>query len=656
MANFNLISEKKPSGDQAKAINAIIKNFEMNNNKQVLFGATGTGKTFTIANIINKLNLKTFVLAPNKTLAAQLYSELKEIFPNNHVEYFVSYFDFYQPEAYIPSKDVYIEKTSKTNKEIEMLRISTLNSLASKDDVIVVASVAAIYASVSSEDFSSTKIFIEIGQIYNIRLFIRDLINLGYKRNDISPEIGNFRLNGDVVEICPGFTDLYLFQISFLHDSIEKIAKISKIEKICLSKEPYLLIYSANEYVTNKNKLSLALNNIENEAKSRSEHFKSENKLIESQRIIERTMRDIEAIEEFGFCGGIENYSRHLEFRKKGETPYTIFDFVKNDFLLVIDESHLMLPQIRGMYNTDYSRKSSLVDYGFRLPSALDNRPLNYQEFERLQKKVIYVSATPSEYEVKDSNNYVVEQIVRPTFLVDPEIFIKPSSDQINEVRKIIQNNIKNNSRTIITVLTIKMSEELTNYLNENNIKTMFLHNNIKTLERVAILNELRKGTIDAIVGINLLREGLDLPEVSTVIIIDADKPGFFRSDKSLIQLIGRASRNLNGCVYMFADIITPAMDHAIKETNRRRDIQIKYNKENNLTPIQISKPIDEEFSNISEKILELCKNKKEIKIVSKDKKQMLISLKIQMKNAAKKQEYERAAYLRDMIIEIENK
>ena len=652
---FKLVTDKTPSGDQPKAIKQLINNFKNGINKQVLLGATGTGKTFTVANIINELKIKTVVLAPNKTLASQLYSELKELFPNNRVEYFVSYFDFYQPEAYVASRDMYIEKTSKVNSEIEILRVSTLNSLSSREDVIVVASVASIYASVSAEEFTKAKIMLQVNDNYGLKNLKKDLVNLNYDRNDLEPKPGTFRAKGDVIEISPAYTDQYFYRISFLDDLIEEISTLDYLSKNVISKQNFLWISSANEYVLRKEGIKEAMINIENEMKSRKEYFIKENKLIESQRISERTMRDLESIAEFGYCGGIENYSRHFEFRKPGQTPYTIFDFMGPDFLLVLDESHLMIPQIRGMYNTDLSRKTSLVEYGFRLPSALDNRPLNYDEFYKMQKKVIYVSATPNEYEIEDANKTIVEQIVRPTGLLDPQIILKTTSDQINEIRKIVNDNIKKNERTLITVLTIKMSEELTNYLNQNNIKAMFLHSDIKTLQRVAILNELRRGSIDVIVGINLLREGLDLPEVSTVIIVDADKPGFFRGEKSLIQLIGRASRNINGKVYMFGDGMTDAMKIAIEETNRRRKIQETYNEINNFLPKQIIKPIDKEISRISANILDMTKKKKEFKIVPKEKKKLLISLKIQMKSAAKKQEYERAASLRDMIIQIEN-
>lgn len=652
---FELITDKTPSGDQPKAIKQLVSNFKKGIKKQVLLGATGTGKTFTVANIIDQLKIKAVVLAPNKTLAAQLYSELKELFPNNRVEYFVSYFDFYQPEAYVASRDMYIEKTSKVNAEIEILRVSTLNSLSSREDVIVVASVASIYASVSAEEFIKARLLIKVDEDFGLKRLKKELVILSYDRNDIDPKPGTFRAKGDIIEISPAYTEAFFFRISFLNDVIEEIVTLDHLTKRVISKHNYLWISSASEYVVDKKSVKAALIDIENEMKSRQEYFKGQNKLIEAQRIFERTTRDLESIAEFGYCGGIENYSRYFELREAGQTPYTIFDFMGDDFLLVLDESHLMIPQVRGMYNTDVSRKTSLVDFGFRLPSSLDNRPLNYDEFYKMQKKVIYVSATPNEYEIDDANKVIVEQIVRPTGLLDPKIILKSTNDQINEIRKIVNENIKNNERTLITVLTIKMSEELTNYLNENNIKAMFLHSDIKTLQRVAILNELRRGSIDVIVGINLLREGLDLPEVSTVIIVDADKSGFFRSEKSLIQLIGRASRNINGRVYMFGDAMTDAMKIAIEETDRRRKIQETYNEVNNFVPRQIVKPIDKEISKISANILDMSKKKKEFKIIPKEKKKMLISLKIQMKSAAKKQEYERAAALRDMIIEIEN-
>lgn len=652
---IELISDKVPSGDQPKAIKELLDNFKFGVKKQVLLGATGTGKTFTVANIISSLNSKTIVLAPNKTLAAQLYSELKALFPKNRVEYFVSYFDFYQPEAYVASKNMYVEKTSKTNQEIEMLRVSTLNSLTSREDVIVVASVASIYASVSAEEFENSRVLVEVGLKFGLKKLKRELVTLNYERNDLNLKPGCFRSKGDVIEICPGHTDLFLYRISFFEDEIEEIAQIESLTKNVMDKMKLLWIPPAVEYVSDRKNLTLAIHNIEKELEERISFFKKNNQLIEAQRIEERTKHDLESILELGFCSGIENYSRHLELRKEGQTPHTIFDFMGKDFLLVLDECHLMIPQVRGMYNTDLSRKQSLVNYGFRLPSALDNRPLNYDEFYKMQDRVIYVSATPNEYEIIDSNNIVVEQIVRPTSLLDPIIILKKTDDQINEIVKIIKENIKNNERTLITVLTIKMSEELTNYLTKNKIKALYLHSDIKTLERVTILNELRRGVIDVVVGINLLREGLDLPEVSTVIIVDADKPGFFRSEKSLVQLIGRASRNIKGRVFMFGDLITPAMAYAIKETDRRRKIQEDYNTKHGLVPRQIVKPIDQEISKLSLNIIDQSKIKKEFKAVSKNKKQLLINLKIQMKSASKKQEYERAAYLRDMIIEIEN-
>ena len=639
---FKLITDKVPSGDQPKAIESIIDNFKKTKS-QVLLGATGTGKTFTIANIINKIQKKTLIMVHNKTLAGQLYQEIKALFPQNRVEYFVSYFDFYQPEAYLPSSDTYIEKSSKANQEIEMMRLSTLNSLASYDDVIVVASVAAIYASVSKAQFKEFQSYLHVNQEYGLDKLKSTLVNLKYQFNNVDLKPGTFRVKGDVIDIAYGYTDEYIIRISFFGDTIEKISKIEPLTGKLIENLKGIIISPAEEYIADIYKSKDAFESIEEELKERVKYFKLNEKLIEAQRIEQRTKYDLEAIKEFGFCSGIENYARHFEHRKPGETPYTILDFYGDDWLLVIDESHISLPQFRGMYETDKSRKTTLVEYGFRLPSALDNRPLKFDEMQSKMDKVIYVSATPNEWEINESKNYVVEQIVRPTFLLDPEIEIRPTKNQIDDLINELFNQRKQNNKTFISVMTIRMAEELTDLLKLRGFKIAYLHNELKTLERSRILNDLRRDKYEAIVGINLLREGIDVPEVSLVTIFDADKPGLFRNEKSLIQMIGRAARNINGRVIMYGDEVTKDMKKAIDETNRRRQIQIEYNKEHNITPKTISKPIhnDLDYFDIDEKT------------TKKNKTLSIKQLKAMMLKAAKNQEYELAAELRDQIIKI---
>lgn len=651
---FKIISKNKPAGDQSNAIKEIVNGF--NKEKlvsQVLLGATGTGKTFTMANIIQSLNIKTLILAHNKTLAAQLYAELKEIFPNNRVEYFVSTFDFYQPEAFVAKTNTYIEKNSQANKDIEMMTLSALNSLTERNDVIVVASVASIYSSSPPDDFIESKKMISVNQKISIKELQYILVNLNYKRNDYDITPGIFSIKGDVVEISPGFTDLYNYRLSFFGDEIEEIAEIDPLSKKVNKKIMKFFLVAADTYLANRNKLDESLRRITLELSNTVLNFKKENKLIEAQRIDERTRHDIDSLKEFGYCNGIENYSRHLELRKQGETPYTIFDYFRDDWLLIVDESHMMIPQIRGMYNTDKSRKTTLVEYGFRLPSALDNRPLNFEEFLSKIKKVLYVSATPNDWEMENSQKKI-EQIIRPTGLVDPTIEIRKTEDQIIDIENEIKKQIKKNERTFITVMTIRLAEELSSYLQNRNIKVAYLHNELKTLDRFKILNKLRKGIYDVVVGINLLREGLDLPEVSLVLILDADKPGFFRSDKSLIQIIGRASRNINGHVIMYGDQVTQAMQTAIDETNRRRKIQLDFNNNNNITPKTIIKniPLDLDNSDVNlnyNSLLEKSKKSRQMRV------QTIAKMRVEMLNAAKNQEYERAIYLRDIIMELES-
>ncbi len=654
MAGFKLTTKMTPKGDQQGAIDKLTKNIKNGIKSQVLLGATGTGKTFTIANVIKNTQKNTLVIVHNKTLAAQLYSEFKELFKENKVEYYVSYFDFYQPEAYIPRTDTYIEKTAKQNQEIEMLRLSTINSLATEKNVIVVASVAAIYASVAPEDFNTFRIILARDQKMNLKQFTYDLVRLQYQRNNVDLSPGTFKKKGDVVEVAPGYADDYYLRISFFGDVIEDIAKVDVLTGNVQEKLKLCVIAPANEYIMNHDRLEESISRIKSELIETEKKFKLNDKLLEAQRIHERTMRDIESMQELGYCSGIENYSRHLELRKAGETPYTLFDYFKNDWLLVVDECHMTIPQVRGMYNTDRSRKETLVKYGFRLPSALDNRPLNFDEFNSKLDNIIYVSATPNEYEIQKSNNNVIEQIVRPTGLLDPIIEIHPSKYQIDDLVVELQKQVDKKEKTFITVLTIKMAESLTEYLKNQKFKVAYLHNELKTLDRAKIINDLRRGKYDVIVGINLLREGLDVPEVSLVAIFDADKPGFFRNDKALLQTFGRAARNANGRVILYADTITEAMKIAIDETNRRRKIQEEYNKKYKIVPKTIVKPIFEDLkSKDDQKAVEAIFHSRNKPNAEKTTKAINI-LRKEMLEAAKNQEYERAAYLRDLIIDLE--
>lgn len=654
MDSFKLTTDKTPKGDQPNAIKQLTNNIKKGIKSQVLLGATGTGKTFTIANVIKNTQKNTLVIVHNKTLAAQLYSEFKELFKDNKVEYFVSYFDFYQPEAYIPRTDTYIEKSAQQNQEIEMLRLSTINSLATEKRVIVVASVASIYASVAPEDFNVFRIILTKDQQMNMKQFTYDLVRLQYHRNNIDLSPGTFRKKGDVIEIAPGYADNYYLRISFFGDQIEDIAKIDVLTGTVIEKLKICVIAPANEYIMNHDRMEESVKRIKEELVETEKKFRLENKLLEAQRIHERTLRDVESIQELGYCPGIENYSRHLELRKEGQTPYTLFDYFKNNWLLVVDESHMTIPQVRGMYNTDRSRKETLVKYGFRLPSALDNRPLNFKEFNDKLDNVIYVSATPNDYEIEKSHNCVVEQIVRPTGLLDPKIEIHSSKYQIDDLVIELQKQVKKKERTFITVLTIKMAESLTEYLQKQKFKVAYLHNELKTLDRAKIINDLRRGKYDVLVGINLLREGLDVPEVSLVAIIDADKPGFFRNEKALLQTFGRAARNANGRVILYADTTTDAMRIAIDETNRRRKIQEEFNKKHHIIPKTIVKPIFEDLkSKDDQKAVEAifyARNKPNTEKATK----AINVLKKEMLEAAKNQEYERAAYLRDLMIDLQ--
>ena len=652
---FELVSKFQLTQDQKKAVDTLVKNIKKDNTKyQVVLGATGTGKTFTMANVVAKLNRPTVVIAHNKTLVMQLYTEMKELFPNNHVEYFVSYFDFFQPEAYIPRTDTYIEKNSQANKDIEMMRLSTLSSISAYNDVIVVASVAAIYPTSPPSEFKKFWLIIKVGMNISIQEIKRRLVKLNYQNNNIDLKPGTFRTKGDVLEIALGSTDEYIYRISFYGNEIESIDKLDPLTGEIIERPKWFYLIPADEYIVNSDNQDDALKNIENELEERIQYFNKQNKPLEAERIAQRTKQDIESIKEFGTCAGIENYARHLENRPAGMQPYTIFDYLGKEWLLLVDESHMTLPQFRGMHNTDISRKTTLVEYGFRLPSALDNRPLDFDEINDKLCNAIYFSATPNDYELNLVNNKVVEQIIRPTGLVDPIIEIKPTLNQIEDLIAQLQEQKKKNERTFVTVMTIKMAESLTEFLKQRGIKVAYLHNELKTLQRTKIINDLRKGIYDVVVGINLLREGLDVPEVSLIAIFDADKPGLFRNERSLIQMIGRAARNVNGRVIMYADKITKDMDNAIKETERRRNIQLAYNKKYNITPKTIIKPIieitTEEENTTLKKALETSKTgiKAKDKLLNKLKKEMLI--------AAKNQEYERAASIRDIMIEIQSK
>lgn len=645
---FELVSKYSPSGDQPEAIEALVNGIKEGKKHQVLLGATGTGKTFTIANVIKEINKPTLVLAHNKTLAGQLYAELKELFPNNHVEYFVSYYDYYQPEAYVPSSDTYIEKDAAINDEIDELRHSATAALLNYNDVIVVASVSCIYGIGEIEEYKNKTLTLSVNQEIDRDEVLEKLVNMLYERNNIDLKRGSFRVKGDILELVPVSQHGKALRIDFFGDTIDRISEFDTLTGAILSNKKTITIFPASHFVTSEEKLKIAIKNIRKELEERLEFFKQNNKLIEYQRLQERTNYDMEMLEETGFCRGVENYSRPLALKEPGATPTTLIDFFKKDFLLVIDESHVTVPQVRGMYNGDRARKQSLVDYGFRLPSALDNRPLKFNEFEEKLDKIIYVSATPGDYELEKNPEYI-EQIIRPTGLLDPEIEVIPTKNQIDDLIERINERINKNERTLITTLTIRMAEELTTYLKKINMKVAYLHSEVKTLERLKIIRDLRLGKYDVLVGINLLREGLDIPEVSLVAIMDADKQGFLRSDRSLIQTIGRAARNANGHVIMYADTISDSMKIAIDETERRRKIQQKYNEEHNITPKTIIKEIREVVSNNNET------EEKQIKMSKQDRKQLMIKIENEMKEAAKNMDFERAMELRDILFELKS-
>lgn len=647
---FDLVSKYKPSGDQPRAIEKLAENIKRGTKHQVLLGATGTGKTFTIANVIKEVNKPTLVLAHNKTLAGQLYGELKELFPNNHVEYFVSYYDYYQPEAYVAKTDTYIEKDAAINDEIDELRHSATSALLKYKDVIVVASVSCIYGIGDIEEYRKKMLTIEVGEIIDRDAVIEKLIEMLYERNQMDLKRGAFRVRGDTLELVPISQHGKGIRIEFFGDEVDKIAEFDTVTGAVLNLKKSISIFPASHFVTSEEKLKIAVKNIKEELEEQLQKFKKENKLIEYQRLMERTNYDMEMLLETGFCRGVENYSRPLALKEPGAMPTTLIDFFGDDFLLVVDESHVTLPQVRGMYNGDRARKEVLVNYGFRLPSALDNRPLRFEEFEGKIHQAIYVSATPGDYEKNLAKDHIIEQIIRPTGLLDPTIEVKETKNQIDDLLNEIHKRIAKNERTLITTLTIRMAEELTTYLKNADIKVAYLHSEIKTLERMKIIRDLRLGKYDVVVGINLLREGIDIPEVSLIAILDADKQGFLRSDRSLIQTIGRAARNSEGHVIMYADTISDSMNIAIQETKRRREIQMEYNKEHGIVPKTIIKEIHEVISNNKE--LEEAKPEKMSK---KEKHKLMMDIEAEMNRAAKDLDFERAMELRDILFELQS-
>ena len=653
---FEVVSNYSPQGDQPNAIKELVEGVDNGKKHQVLLGATGTGKTFTISNVIKEVTKPTLVFAHNKTLAGQLYSELKEFFPNNAVEYFVSYYDYYQPEAYVPQTDTFIEKDAQINDEIDKLRHSATSALFERNDVIIVASVSCIYGLGSPEEYRELVCSLRVGMEIGRDELLHKLVDIQYARNDIDFQRGTFRVRGDVVEIFPASRDEHCIRIEFFGDELERIREVDALTGEILGEREHVAIFPRSHFVTREEKMKIAIKNIEEELEERLKVMRDNGKLLEAQRLEQRTRYDLEMMAEMGFCSGIENYSRHLTLRPAGSTPYTLLDYFPDDFLIVIDESHVTLPQIRGMFNGDQARKQVLVDHGFRLPSALDNRPLTFQEFEEKVHQMIFVSATPGPYELEHCPK-AVEQIIRPTGLLDPTIEVRPIEGQIDDLIEEIQKNIAKNERILITTLTKKMSEDLTDYLKEIGIKVNYLHSEIKTLERIEIIRDLRLGKYDVLIGINLLREGLDIPEVSLVTILDADKEGFLRSERSLIQTIGRAARNANGRVIMYANKITNSMELAIRETKRRREIQEVYNEKHGITPQTIVKAVRDVIRATSaaeeQEVYESSINSKYKKMNKKERFNFIQSLEMEMKDAAKALDFERAAELRDMILEL---
>ena len=650
MDKFELVSNYKPNGDQPEAIKELVNGLKEGKRDQVLLGVTGSGKTFTMANVIAEVNKPTLILAHNKTLAGQLYSEFKELFPNNHVEYFVSYYDYYQPEAYVPQSDTYIEKDASINDEIDELRHGATSALINNRDVIVVASVSCIYGNEEKEEYEKMMLTLTVGEEMNRSYIINKLVDMTYERNDLDFHRGTFRVRGDSIDIIPVNERAAGIRVELFGDEIDRITTFDPLTGSIIQSKKTISIFPASHFVTGKEKLQEAIKRIEEELEDRLKVLHDNGKLLEEQRLRERTNYDLEMLKETGFCNGIENYSRHLSLRAAGETPCCLLDFFPDDFLLMVDESHVTLPQVRAMYNGDRMRKQTLVDYGFRLPSALDNRPLKFEEFEKKINQAIYISATPGDYELDLVNHKFVEQVIRPTGLLDPIIEVKPSEGQIDDVIEQINIRKERNERVLITTLTIRMAEELTNYLKDVGIKVAYLHSEVKTLERMKIIQELRIGKYDVVVGINLLREGLDIPEVSLICIMDADKQGFLRSTRSLIQTIGRAARNASGKVIMYADNMSDSMKEAISETERRRKIQEDYNIKHGITPKTIIKEIRALISNEGDKDIE---NKNVEKLSKKDKQEIMIKIENEMKQAAKNLDFERAMELRDILFEM---
>ncbi len=652
---FKLNSTYKPSGDQPNAIKKLIDGVNDNKRNQVLLGVTGSGKTFTIANVINTINRPVLILSHNKTLASQLYSELKNFFPENRVEYFISYFDYYRPEAYLPQKDVYIDKTSQTNQDLEVMRKASLNALSTRKDSIVVASVAAIFGSINPDEYKASFYNIKVGMVVKRNIFFINLIKRQYKRNNVDLVSGSFSVKGDVIELAPGWTNEYLIRIEFFGDEIEKIAKIDPLTKKVRQFYNEVVIYPAAIYSVQDQTIDRTINLIKYELEDQLIFFKNNNKLLEHQRLKDRTINDIDSLKEFGYCSGIENYSRHIDGRDPGEKPFTILDYLPKDALIIIDESHMMIPQLNAMHNGDRSRKQNLVNYGFRLPSALDNRPLRFDEFDNYKFQRIFVSATPGDYEIDLVEGEIVSQIIRPTGLLDPTIEVFPSENQIENIYDRIQEQIKKNERSFILTTTKRTSEELTKHFQSLGVKIAYIHSDYKTFERNEILRKLRKGIYDVIVGINLLKEGIDIPEVSLIMVLDADKESFFRSKRSLIQITGRAARNVNGHVIFYADGISKSMKETIEDNNYKRSVQEKYNKENNIIPKTIIKPIPEPIQGHSlQSAIDHVLNTNNKKTKKVETKKLIEGLRKEMKEAAKKLEFERATEIRDIIIELE--
>jgi len=655
---FELVSNYQPQGDQPRAIDQLVKGINEGRKHQTLLGATGTGKTFTMSNVIKEVNKPTLVIAHNKTLAGQLYSEFKEFFPNNAVEYFVSYYDYYQPEAYVPQTDTFIEKDASINDEIDKLRHSATSALFERKDVIIVASVSCIYGLGSPEEYRELVLSLRAEMEIERNELLRKLVDIQYARNDIDFQRGTFRVRGDVVEIFPASRDEHCIRVEFFGDEIERIREVDALTGEILGEREHVAIFPASHFVTREEKMKKAIINIEEELEERLKALREEGKLLEAQRLEQRTRYDLEMMREMGFCSGIENYSRHLTLRPAGSTPYTLLDYFPDDFLMVIDESHVTMPQIRGMYNGDQARKQVLVDHGFRLPSALDNRPLRFEEFEKHIHNIVYVSATPGPYELEHTPE-MVEQIIRPTGLLDPIIEVRPIEGQIDDLIGEIQQRIERNERVLVTTLTKKMSEDLTDYLKEIGIKVTYLHSEIKTLERIEIIRDLRLGKHDVLIGINLLREGLDIPEVSLVAILDADKEGFLRSERSLIQTIGRAARNAEGRVIMYADKITNSMEIAINETKRRREQQEAYNDKHGITPKTINKKIRDVIRAThaaeEQEEYQAKEEPKLSKMTKKEREKVIAQMENDMKEAAKALDFERAAELRDLLLELKS-